>query len=105
MLQSIMKVFATRQSRVYGGMIMEHRKWSSFSNFWKDVQKNNREKREAEYDDIANYEMFRGIDKTIAALREVGIENEKIIYLLQKYWDLRRSEAEELLQQEELLDE
>lgn len=38
-----------------------------------------------------------GIEKATAALCEAGVDDEKIIQLLQKYWDLRLSEAEEYL--------
>ncbi len=34
------------------------------------------------------------IRKAALALNEAGVDREEIIRLLQKYWDLRRSEAE-----------
>lgn len=37
------------------------------------------------------------ICKTIQAMQEVDISEEKIVQLLQKYWDLRLSEAKYLL--------
>lgn len=44
-------------------------------------------------DEAAFEERIDCIDKTVKAFKEVGIEDEEIIRLLQKYWDLRRSEA------------
>ena len=44
-------------------------------------------------DEAALNERISCILKTTRALKEVGIEREEIIRLLQKYWDLRRSEA------------
>jgi len=51
-------------------------------------------------DEAAFEERIIGIVKATAALREAEVDDEKIIALLQKYWDLRLSEATELLQQE-----
>ncbi len=44
-------------------------------------------------DEAALNERISCILKTTRALKEVGIEREEIISLLQKYWVLRRSEA------------
>lgn len=41
-----------------------------------------------------------GINNATAAMIEVGIENEKIIQMLQKYWDLRLSEAKVFVEQQ-----
>lgn len=38
-----------------------------------------------------------GIEKAIAAFVEADVEENKIIQLLQKYWDLRLSEAKEFV--------
>lgn len=44
-------------------------------------------------DDVAFEERIVGIENATAAMLEVGVEEEKIIQMLQKYWDLRPSEA------------
>ena len=59
-----------------------------------------REDSNARLDEAAFEERVIGIEKATAALKEAKAEDEKIIYLLQKYWDIRLSEAKEFLQQE-----
>lgn len=71
----------------------------SFSGFGSELLESIREGANARLDEAAFEEKIIGIEKATAALREAGIDDEKIIYLLQKYWDLRRSEANEFLQQ------
>lgn len=44
-------------------------------------------------EDAAFEEKIIGIENATAAMIEVGIEDEKITQMLQKYWDLRLSEA------------
>lgn len=44
-------------------------------------------------------ERWKGIELTVLAMREAHVDDEKIVFLLQKHWDLRRSECEELLSQ------
>ena len=41
-----------------------------------------------------------GIEKAVAALYEAEVDEERIISLVQKYWDLRLSEAKEFLKHE-----
>lgn len=57
-----------------------------------------RESANARLDDAAFEERVIGIGKATAALYESGIDDEEIIRLLQKYWDLRLSEAKDTLQ-------
>ena len=47
--------------------------------------------------EAARSERIDCLHKTVQALKELGTEREEIIRLLQKYWDLRRSEAESYL--------
>jgi hypothetical protein len=61
-----------------------------------------REDSNARLDEADFEERVIGIEK---ATKEAKVEDEKIIYLLQKYWDLRLSEAKEFLQQERYTEE
>lgn len=72
----------------------------SLSGFGSELLEHIRENNNARLDEAALEERVIGIEKATAALREAGVEDEKIIYLMQKYWDLRLSEAKELLQLE-----
>jgi hypothetical protein len=51
-------------------------------------------------EEAASEERIIGIEKATAALCEAKVEDEKIIYLLQKHWDLRPSEVERYLRYE-----
>ena len=64
-----------------------------------------RENSYARLDEAAFEERVIGIEKAIAALHEAGVEDKQIIKLLQKYWDLRLSEAKEFLKQERYFEE
>lgn len=44
-------------------------------------------------DDATFEERCMGIEKATAAMLEAGISDEIVIQMLQKYWDLRLSEA------------
>ena len=79
---------------------MAHSFREAFSGFGSELLQEMRERDNARLDDAAFEERIIGIEKAIVALQEAGIEEEKIIFLLQKHWDLRLSEAEELLRQE-----
>jgi hypothetical protein len=72
----------------------------SFSGFGSELLESIRENSNARLDEAAFEERVIGIEKAILALREAEVEDEKIIYLLQKYWDLRLSEAKGFLLQE-----
>lgn len=71
----------------------------SFSGFGSELLESIRGNVNTKLDETAFEEKIIGIEKATAALREAEVEDEKIIYLLQKYWNLRRSEANEFLQQ------
>jgi len=77
----------------------------SFSGFGSELLEGIREKTNARLDEAAFKERVLGIEKATAALREAEVGDEKIIELLQKYWDLRLSEAKELLQPERYTEE
>lgn len=77
----------------------------SFSGFGREILERIREDNYARLDQAAFEERVIGIEKAVAALCEAGVEDEKIISLLQKYWDLRLSEAEEFLQHERRVQE
>lgn len=48
-------------------------------------------------DDVVFEERILGIENATAAMIEVGIEDRIIIQMLQKYWDLRLSEAKSFI--------
>ena len=77
----------------------------SLSEFGSELLERIREDNNAKLDEAAFEERVIGIEKTIAALCEAEVGEEKIIYLMQKYWDLRRSEVKELLQLERYTEE
>lgn len=83
-----------------GGIDMVRSIRDSLSGFGSELLERIRENSNARLDEAAFEERVIGIEKAIAALQEAEVEDEKIIYLLQKYWDLRLSEAKELLRQE-----
>ena len=72
----------------------------SFSGFGSELLESIRENSNVRLDEAAFEERVIGIEKAILALREAEVEDEKTIYLLQKYWDLRLSEAKGFLLQE-----
>ena len=58
--------------------------------------------REAASDRISDAEWaerITGIKKATAAMSEAGIDEDTIIKMLQKYWDLRLSEAESFVEE------
>lgn len=56
------------------------------SEFGSELLERIRDNNHARLDEAAFEERVIGIEKTIAALCEAEVENEKIIYLMQKYW-------------------
>ena len=72
----------------------------SLSGFGSELLERIREDSNARLDEADFEERVIGIEKATAALKEAKVEDEKIIYLLQKYWDLRLSEANDFLSQE-----
>lgn len=61
--------------------------------FFRDILESTKENINARLDEAAIEERIIGIEKATAALLEAKVEKKKIINLLQKYWDLRLSEA------------
>ncbi|GIM30121.1 hypothetical protein CPJCM30710_27870 [Clostridium polyendosporum] len=77
----------------------------SLSGFGSELLERIRENKNARLDEAAFQERVIGIEKAIAALCEAEVEEKKIIYLMQKYWDLRLSEVKELLRLERYTEE
>jgi hypothetical protein len=71
-----------------------------FAGIGRNVLERLRETANARIDDAVFEAEIIGIEKATAALCEAGVKDEKIIALLQKYWDLRLSEAKEFLRRE-----
>lgn len=84
---------------------MERSNRDGSSGFFSELLDSIRENNNARLDEAAIEERVNGIEKATAALCEAEVEDETIIYLLQKYWDLRLSEAKELLHQERYIEE
>ena len=83
-----------------GGIHMARTFKDSFSGFGREVLERIREDNYARIGQDAFEESIIGIKKAVAALCEAKVDDKKIISLLQKYWDLRLSEAEEFLRHE-----
>ena len=49
-------------------------------------------------------ERIRGIEKATTAMLEAGVDEETIIKMLQKHWDLRLSEATAFIENSKQLD-
>ena len=77
----------------------------SFSGLGSEMLERIRENNNARLDEAGLEERVIGIEKATKALLEAEVDDEKIIFLLQKYWDLRLSEAKELLRQERYTEE
>jgi len=77
----------------------------SFSGLGNELLDGIRDMSNTKLDEAAFEERVIGIEKATAAFCEEEIRDEKIIYYLQKYWDLRRSEAEMYLKKERHMDE
>ena len=73
---------------------------SAWDGFGRDLLAGMRERGKERLDEASFEAEIVGIEKATAALCEAGVEDEKVIQLLQKYWDLRLSEAEEYLWKE-----
>ena len=75
----------------------------SFSGFGRELLERFRDDYYARLDEVAFEERIIGLEKATAALCEAGVDKDTIIQLLQKHWDLRRSEANEVIYQTERL--
>lgn len=65
----------------------------AFSDFGRELLENIRNNAHERISDAEFEERIIGIEKATAAMMEAGVEEEIIIKMLQKYWDLRLSEA------------
>lgn len=71
------------------------------ANFILDFQARNRQVRDAREAKIIQTEQIRSVMRGASALVEANIPREQSVFLLQKYWDLRPSEAEKAIWQAE----
>lgn len=72
----------------------------AFSGFGWELLDGIRSSVQGKLDDAAFEEKVIGIRNATAAMIEVGVEEDKIILMLQKYWDLRLSEAKEFVERQ-----
>lgn len=72
----------------------------AFSGIGSEIIEGLRENYSVRLDDAAFEERVIGIKNATAALYEAKVEDDIIISLLQKYWDLRLSEAINILENE-----
>ena len=66
----------------------------AFSGFGRELLDGVRERANQHISDAEIQERIVGIEKATMAMFEVGVEEKVIIEMLQKYWDLRLSEAQ-----------
>lgn len=66
---------------------------NAFAGFGSEMLEHIRNDAQNRLDDAAFEERCIGIDKATSAMLEVGVSDEVVIQMLQKYWDLRLSEA------------
>ena len=71
----------------------------SISDFFGEIISDLRQRTGEVLEDAALKEEVVCIDKATRALVEAKVSDDEIIRLLQKYWDLRASEAHRFLQQ------
>lgn len=76
---------------------------SWFKGFALEILERWKEAEQIRLDDVAFNERIIGIEKATSVLLELKIDEEKIIQMLQKYWNLRRSEAKEFISEEKQL--
>lgn len=72
----------------------------AFSGFGWDLLDKIRSSFQEKLDDEAFEERIIGIENATAAMLEVEVDEEKIIQMLQKYWNLRLSEAKEFIRRQ-----
>ena len=77
---------------------MDRKLRRSFDRFGQEVLVGIRARASERIDDERYDEMILGIEKATAAMVEAGVTSEVIIKMLQKYWDLRLSEAESFVE-------
>lgn len=66
----------------------------AFSGFGRELLDGVRERANQHITDAEIQERIVGIEKATMAMFEAGVEEKTIIAMLQKYWDLRLSEAQ-----------
>lgn len=74
---------------------------NAFSGFSRELLGNIRESVQDRLDDAAFEERIVGIENATAAMIEVDVEEDKIIQMLQKYWNLRLSEAKDFIKRQQ----
>jgi hypothetical protein len=80
-----------------GVISMSYKFKEAFSGFGTEILESIRASHNDIVDDAIFEERFVNIEKTTSAMLELKIEEEQIIRILQKYWDLRLSEAKEFI--------
>lgn len=65
----------------------------AFSGFGKELLDGVRSNAQQHLDDATFEERVIGIENAVSAMLECKVKEDKIIQMLQKYWDLRLSEA------------
>jgi len=65
--------------------------------FSNELLKRIRESHYDRVDDAVFDDYMINVHRATSALIDVGVDDDKIIQLLQKYWDLRRSEATDIV--------
>lgn len=69
----------------------------SFEGFGTELLGDIRKRASERIDEAVYEEKIVGIKKATAAMMEIGIDEEIIINMLQRYWDLRLSEAKDYI--------
>lgn len=65
----------------------------AFSGFGRELLDEMRDSAQQHIEDAAFEERVIGIENAVSAMLECKVKEDKIIQMLQKYWDLRLSEA------------
>lgn len=73
---------------------------SAFTGLGRELLDNIRKSAQDRLDDAAFEERIIGIQNATASMIEVGVEEDKIIHMLVRYWDLRLSEAKEFVERQ-----
>ena len=73
---------------------------NAFSGFRQELLDGVRASVQSRSDDAAFEERVIGIENATSAMLELNVKEDKIIQMLQKYWDLRLSEAKMLIERQ-----
>ena len=76
-----------------GGRIMANSIRNAFAGFGSEMLEHIRNDAQDRLDDAAFEKRCIGIEKATAAMLEAEVSEDVVIQMLQKYWDLRLSEA------------